>query len=333
MPTEHVEYELEGAEDREQRELEELDEYLSGIEPGYTLVLSRVEPGWCKGLLEEISVTQTSAPVDINYIINTWGGHKIRLRFRRPDGKWAKFRDVELYTFQPLIYGRTIERSAPSPHRQLERSPEETAIVKHDPVDLQPRQDKSREMLEMMEMIQRMRAADMQAMAAMVQAQQQNQPPPQDPYKIMNWAFSLASQFQQARSPELPSSENDEILGLLGKLTDAFGSSRKTDRDTRIIPPIAAPGDNRPLHEVLASMSPSDALSTFRKAVGSMSPDAQQATLNELIGQLENIGGRETLLSVLEQKGILELEEDYDNDETPPAAQSTDTRGKPRPNG
>jgi hypothetical protein len=326
MPTEHVEYELEGAEDREQRELEELDEYLSGIEPGYTLVLSRVEPGWCKGLLEEISVTQTSAPVDINYIINTWGGHKIRLRFRRPDGKWAKFRDVELYTFQPLIYGRTIERSAPNPHKQAEKSPEETAIVRHD-MDLQPRQDKSREMLEMMEMIQRMRAADMQAMAAMVQAQQQNQPPPQDPYKIMNWAFSLASQFQQARSPELPSSENDEILGLLGKLTDAFGSSRKTDRDTRIIPPIAAPGDNRPLHEVLASMSPTDALSTFRMAVGSMSPDNQQATLSELLGQLEQIGGRDTLLSVLEQKGILGPEEDYEDDEIPPAAQSENPRG------
>ena len=326
MPTEHVEYELEGADDREQRELEELDEYLSGIEPGYTLVLSRVEPGWCKGLLEEISVTQTSSPVDLNYIINTWGGHKIRLRFRRPDGKWAKFRDVELYTFQPLIYGRTIERSAPNPHKQ-DKPPEETSMVRHEPAPLEPPESKSREMLEMMEVIQRMRAADMQAMAAMAQAQQQNQQPPQDPFKIMNWAFTLFSQFQQARAPELPSSENDEILGLLGKLTDAFGSNKRSDRDTRIIPPVAAPGDNRPLHEVLASMSPSDALSTFRRAVGSMTPDAQQATLNELIGQLEHIGGRETLLSVLEQKGIIDPEEEYDGGETPPTAQGTDTRG------
>lgn len=326
MPDGHVEYELEGAEDREQRELEELDEYLSGIEPGYTLVLSRVEPGWCKGLLEEISVTQTSAPVDINYIINTWGGHKIRLRFRRPDGKWAKFRDVELYTFQPLIYGRPIERSSPNPHKDRPAEPE-TALVRHDPVSLEPPANKSREMLEMMEMIQRMRAADMQAMAAMIQAQQQNQHPPQDPFKIMNWAFTMASQFQQARSAELPASENDEILGLLGKLTDAFGFSRRSERDTRIVPPVGTPGDNRPLHEVLASMSPTDALSTFRMAVGSMTPDNQQATLNELIGQLEQIGGRETLLSVLEQKGILETEEDYDDDETPPVAQGKNPRG------
>jgi hypothetical protein len=333
MPDGHIEYNLECSEDREQRELEELDEYLSGIEPGYTLVLSRVEPGWCKGLLEEISVTQTSAPVDINYIINTWGGHKIRLRFRRPDGKWAKFRDVELYTFQPLIYGRTIERSAPNPHKQLDKSPEETALVKHDSATFEPPESKSREMLEMMEVIQRMRAADMQAMAAMIQAQQQNQQPPQDPFKIMNWAFTLFSQFQQARAPELPSSENDEILGLLGKLTDAFGSNGRSDRDTRIIPPVGAAGDNRPLHELIASMSPSEALSTFRQAVGSMTPENQQATVSELIGQLEHIGGRETLLSVLEQKGILELEENYDNDEIPPAAQSADSRGKPRSNG
>lgn len=329
----HVEYELENAEDREQRELEELDEYLSGIEPGYTLVLSRVEPGWCKGLLEEISVTQTSAPVDINYIINTWGGHKIRLRFRRPDGKWAKFRDVELYTFQPLIYGRPIERSAPNPHKDKSPEPETTAMVRQGPAPLEPPENKSREMLEMMEVIQRMRAADMQAMAAMIQAQQQNQQPQQDPLKIMNWAFTLFSQFQQARSPELPSSENDEILGLLGKLTDAFGANRRSERDTRIIPPVGTPGENRPLHEVLASMSPSDALSTFRMAVGSMSPDNQQATLSELLGQLEQIGGRDTLLSVLEQKGIVGPEEDYDDDETPPIAQGEDPRGKPRPNG
>lgn len=321
MPDGHVEYEPGGAEEREQRELEELDEYLSGIEPGYTLVISRVEPGWCKGLLEEISVTQTSAPVDINYIITTWGGHKIRLRFRRPDGKWAKFRDVELYTFQPLIYGRPLERTLPNPHRDPVQP--ENALVKHDPIPIpvDPPVNKSREMLEMMEMIQRMRAADMQAMAALVQAQAQ---PAQDPYKIMNWAFTMANQFH--RLPESAGSgENDEVIGLLGKLADAFGTTRRSEsRDTRIVPP-RAPGDTRPIHEVLAEMEPSEALSTFRQAVGSMTPENQGKTLGALFDSLEQIGGRDTLLQILEQRGIVEPEEDDYDDQTPPVAPTADT--------
>ena len=167
MTDEYIDLENETPEEREERELESLDTFLAGLEPGYTLVISRVEPVRYKGLLEEIAVTEMSNPISINYLINKWGGHKLRLRFRRPNGKWAKHRDVDLYTFQPLIFGNPIPNDIQiqNPHIQQfikkEQNTEQQIVPTAQPVQEQKEQQSTLQMMELLKMMQAMRAADM----------------------------------------------------------------------------------------------------------------------------------------------------------------------------
>lgn len=310
-------------EEREEKELEDLDEFLSGLEPGYMLVVSRVEPGWCKSVLEEIPVTEMSAPISINYLRDTWGGHKLRLRFRGPDGKWVKHRDVNLYSFQPLIYGQPIDRSGPNPH--IQRTEPHDRQIQTVPIFNQPatQTDSKKEILELLQVMQSMRAADMQAMASLIGAREPVQSYP-DPYRMMSNAFALFSQFQSMRSPEsVPKNENDEIMGLLGKLADMFG--KKEPGPMRLTPPTPDTSSDMnndsqkkidfDLAKQLSGLEPTDALDTFRRAVLSMPAEKQAQTMSALLGSIEEIGGTEVLLSGLEQRGILSVDDESETDD------------------
>lgn len=314
--TEEKDREQLSKDEREQLDLEDLDEFLSGIEPGYTVMISRVEPGWCKGFLEERSIDEVTEPVSLNNLINTWGGHRLRLKFRSPGGTWLKHKDIYLYSYEPLIWGAPLKRNAPNPHlpSSTDDAPKQTALAPPPPAPPPPAPDTKKEMMELLQMMQAMRAADMQAMAALMQ---NNREPGPDPYRMMQNAFGLFSQIQSTMRPAVPAGEgeNDEVLGLLGKLAEMFSSNRKEEQPARITPPRSG-GSGAPLHEQLAGMEPSQALLTFRQAVASMPRERQEQTMSELLGSIEQIGGTDLLLSQLEQRGILGIEGDDDTLET-----------------
>lgn len=309
----HAEKEQLSKEEREELDLEDLEEFLSGVEPGFSVMISRVEPGWCKGLLEDRSIDEISEPISLNYLINTWGGHRLRLKFRRPGGQWLKHRDINLYTYEPLIWGQPLKRPSPNPHLlSMEDEKKQTALSVPTPASLPvpaPAPDTKKEMMELLQMMQAMRAADMQAMAAMMQ-NRDNGP---DPYKMMQAAFGLFSQIQSTVRPSGPAGgdENDEVLGLLGKLADMFSTNKKEEQSARITPPRS----DRPVHEQLAGMEPSEALMTFRQAVSAMPRERQEKTMSELLGSIEQIGGTDLLLSQLEQRGILGIDDEVDTED------------------
>lgn len=311
---------------QEQRamDVEDINGYLSGLEPGFSVVIHRLEPQWCKGLLDEIAITESSQPIDLKWLIRTWGGHKLRLKFRDNGGKWLAHRDIALYSFPPLLYGQKIQQER-NPHILGEdepASPPPRAIISAPP--LEPPRDDRKSLLELMALMQQMRSADLQAMSQMMSAQQSNQPAPADPMRMMQGAIALLGQFQQMRMPAAADDgkENDEVIGLLGKIADVFASRSNAPPPARI-----TPGESRPMTEqlsivggdimgALAGMEPTEAISTLQGAVGKMSPDKQAQTMAALIGSIENIGGTDLLLDSLEQRGIIGDDGFSDDDET-----------------
>ena len=305
---------------REEQELEDIESYLSGVEPGYTVIIQRLEPAYAKGLLDEISVDATTNPINLHYLINTWGGHKLRLKFRRPNGTWAKHRDINMYSFPPLLYGQRIEQEI-SPHLKQENTePYQPHYAPPPP----PQNSDKKEMLEMMALMQKMRSDDLQTLGQLVQQQRTEPPPPQqpqlDPMRMLQGAFSLFSQFQQIKSPQAESGENDEILGLLGKAVDVFASNNKTPTETRIVPPVSQGSPD----EILAGMEPVQAIQALKNAAAQMDPDKQAQLMSGLLGSIDQIGGTDLLLDQLEQRGILPeyAEDDSEDDDGP------DSRGE-----
>lgn len=92
-----------------------INSWLSELSPGSTLVVNRLEPAFARGWLEEIPITDNERPIDLEGIRNRWGGHKLSLRVRKPAGSTGKrggtlgkSHVVELYSFEPLRYGRPV---------------------------------------------------------------------------------------------------------------------------------------------------------------------------------------------------------------------------------
>lgn len=305
---------------REDQEMEDIDSYLSGIEPGYTVIIQRLEPMFAKGLLDEVSVDATQNPINLKYLINTWGGHKLRLKFRRPNGTWAKHRDINLYSFPPLLYGVPIKKEmSPHEHQQGDENTLQAPYTPPYTPPPPPQQNNQKEWLEMMMMMQKLRADDMQALSSLIQAQRQEPQPQMDPFRLLQGAFGLFSQFQAMRTPLPEKGDDDEVLGLLGKAVDVFQSTMKPAPESRITPPASpSPGinpDPNSLPYTLSAMDPKQTILTLRQAVGQMDPNKQAELMGELIGSIENIGGVDLLLDQLEARGILGDDEEISQDD------------------
>lgn len=111
----HDEIDSSAETDEKTENIEEPDEedslarWLEDLSPGCALVIRRLEPGYAKGWLEEIPITGNDNPVDLETIRNRWGGHKLSLRLRKRGGTLGPAHIIEMYSFDPLRYGKPIK--------------------------------------------------------------------------------------------------------------------------------------------------------------------------------------------------------------------------------
>lgn len=88
------------------RQIERLDSFFSGIQPGVTLLIERLKPSWCSGLLEEITVNDEV--IDLQYFIENWGGQLLSVKVRGKKGQLQGSYKVPLHSYPPLRYGEKI---------------------------------------------------------------------------------------------------------------------------------------------------------------------------------------------------------------------------------
>lgn len=96
------------------RQIERLDSFFAGVQPGVTLLIERLKPSWCSGLLEEITVTDEI--IDLQYFIENWGGELLSVKVRGKGGKLKGSYKVPLHSYPPLRYGQRL-----SPYKKGER--------------------------------------------------------------------------------------------------------------------------------------------------------------------------------------------------------------------
>jgi hypothetical protein len=88
------------------RQIERLDSFFAGVQPGVTLLIERLKPTWCSGLLEEITVTDEV--IDLQYFIDNWGGQLLSVKVRGKGGRLQGSYKVPLNSYPPLRYGEKI---------------------------------------------------------------------------------------------------------------------------------------------------------------------------------------------------------------------------------
>lgn len=115
------------------RQIERLDSFFSGIQPGVTLLIERLKPSWCSGLLEEITVNDEV--IDLQYFIENWGGQLLSVKVRGKKGQLQGSYKVPLHSYPPLRYGEKI-----FPYDKGERFKEGEQMQGNQPVIVNPPQ-------------------------------------------------------------------------------------------------------------------------------------------------------------------------------------------------
>lgn len=87
-----------------------LETLLGTIRPNWKISIIRKKPTWCAGHLETLEIDDPAEDqVDIDYLIRTWGGHKIKLMVHDENGVWIGGGSVLLKTFPPKIRGVELD--------------------------------------------------------------------------------------------------------------------------------------------------------------------------------------------------------------------------------
>jgi len=98
------------SEKQKDAEIERLDAFFAGLQPGVSLLIERLKPSWCAGLLEEITI-QPDEEIGLDYFIETWGGEVLSVKIRGKGGKWSGGSyKIPLGSYPPLLLGEPLKR-------------------------------------------------------------------------------------------------------------------------------------------------------------------------------------------------------------------------------
>ena len=82
---------------------------LAGIKPGWSLSITRLGPEWCSGFLEKIELLDDEN-INLNEIVERWGGEALRLRIHDETGKFIGGSDVKVRSYPPCFKGVGIAK-------------------------------------------------------------------------------------------------------------------------------------------------------------------------------------------------------------------------------
>lgn len=95
---------------REQNSQDRLERLLSSLERGWKVVILRQQPTWCRGHLETIEYFgEDDEPIDIDYLIRTWGGSRLHLKIHNESGQWLGGGSVSLFSYPPKVRGKILK--------------------------------------------------------------------------------------------------------------------------------------------------------------------------------------------------------------------------------
>ena len=81
---------------------------LGSLQPQTRIVIERLQPSWCSGFLEEITLTDS---LGLDYFIDTWGGYQLSVKVRGEKGRFTGgSHKIDLFSFPPLRWGTEIKQ-------------------------------------------------------------------------------------------------------------------------------------------------------------------------------------------------------------------------------
>ncbi|MFA5435816.1 MAG: hypothetical protein WC372_07260 [Candidatus Neomarinimicrobiota bacterium] len=284
--------------DRIDDQLAAISDFFEGLTTGVSVMVSRLEPEWCSGYLEEIDIMEGREPIDINYLIKTWGGKRLRCRVRsrrgRSSGQWLRSIDIPLQTWDPLRRGKRIFPLTDDP----EGDNGDTWTTKPPaPAPARSGLGELGELASLMGLLQKNQLEAMQALGLGAR-----QPRGDNGGTTIATAIELAKLLSASSAPA--SSNEDSSIELFGRALDIL----------RPQPPAPAPAivssqSSQPvrLADHLARLEPDQAVGCLQEALGKMPAERRNGAMAALLRALADTG-------ILDGDGDTDDEADDDTD-------------------
>lgn len=300
----------------QERQLDELDSFFSGMDPGVVLMVYRLQPTWCKGALEEIHVGNATNEINLRYFIENWGGQLLQIKVRGHRGRWTKGYLIPLYSYPPLVNKRRItkddlENPAPSPLQEKPEVPQQ-----QNPVIVNSNQGIEKLLgalpaivpmvSEYMRNQELRRQSDMTMMAQLFQAQNQNRGGGiRDITQIGAVMKQLHEMFPQSGGSgdmggdmDFMSRALDVVKAVVDKPKQPTGVPHHSLTGPQA-PKLAGPPTPNPTNKVtpikpsadiatsLSSMNPQAAAETIIEAIGRMPPGAREEAMGHFLSEFQ----------------------------------------------
>jgi hypothetical protein len=290
--------------------IERLDSFFAGLSPGVSLLVERLRPSWCSGVLEEFTVDD---PIGLDYFIEQWGGELLLVKVRGKGGKLRGSYKIPLHSFPPLLYGDQIKQpnrgdrfredspaAAPTPSPSIVQTGFPTEKIMAAASGLAPvlmQWMKSQEDRRRAE--EDRRREDMQMMLAMMKSNQGGGL--SDITKVGAVMAQLNEMFKQ-NAPVGGGSEMDFLPHALDVLKTVMGSqpASREQPKARITPPAPSLSSGPPSRQratvtplpvregedvssQIAKMEPARAVESVLEALGKMDPDKRDAVIGTFL--------------------------------------------------
>lgn len=309
-------------------QIERLDSFFSTLQPGVTILIERLRPSWCSGLLEEITIGDDA--INLDYFIDTWGGELLSAKVRGKRGRLSGCYKIPLFSYPPLRFGELIEKNNKGDRfRSEEYQPNPSGpVVVHPPASvgtdkiiasltgLAPfflewmKNQEARRQNDMMMMMQMMKAGngggggiqDFGKMAA-VMAQlndifRQNQGQGDGGGGDMDFLPQALDVLKMVLAPGDKSQSKAQPKSRL-----TASSSPGAPPPRRIAPAPTQPAPvakvmplNPPPKDIagaISAMEPKEAAGTLIEAIGRMNPDKRNAAIGHFLTEFQNDMGEE----------------------------------------
>jgi hypothetical protein len=311
------------------RQLDRLDSLFSSLSPGVTLLIQRIQPSWCKGVLEEITIGDDE--INLDYFIEQWGGHLLLVKVRGASGRIAGNYKIPLFSYPPMVYGKRLKYNDKS-----ERFLDESEIPTPNPVQSSPvvvTQNSSLEKVfqalpavlplisEMMRSAEARRQADM---AMMMQMAAQNNSGLSDITKIGSVMAQLSEMFKRNNEGGGGgSSDMDFMAQALDTIKTVFANKTEKKSEPRLIAPAKArPGAPpvAPPVKLTSNVTPlKNSTDNIAKSISELDPRSISDTIIQAMAHMAPSKRNEAIGHFLAEyeadMAAADVEDDYEEDD------------------
>lgn len=324
-PEEELEEQMSAADQQREEQISRLDEFFSSLQPGVSLLIERVKPSWCSGLLEEIQISDDG--IDLAYLIDTWGGQLLSIKVRGKGGRLiGGSYKVPLFSYPPMVYGRRLR--SPDRAGRYQDDEERQPLPAPTPAPVVVNQSATIEkllagipamiplVLKVMENSEARRQSDL---AMMMQMTKLGQGGLSDITKVGAVMSQLHEMFRQNSGGGEAGGEMDFMAHAMDVMKMFMDKNQNQTQPSKLTGPQSAPAVSSPpsstvtqlmpsqstgrnLAKTISDLSPQVAAETIIEALGYMSPDKQQAAMGAFLGEYQSMEDEEDGLEGDEQQ-------------------------------